>query len=270
VGGTGQVLREDVDALFVPEGDHLVPTVFAVGPWRPDSVHGAAVAALFAAALDREEKTVARITLDMLATVPLAPLHLDVTDEVGGRRVQRRTAALRDGERVVAQAHAMYVTESPVELPPSVDGFPGPPADLALLPEERSGWPGFENRSIALHTRRAGESSVHGWFRLLVPAVADGPLTGLQMALAAADYTSAGTALVLSLRRFTFMSIDLTVNLARRPAGDWVGLEAARSVLDGSGIGVASSSLHDARGVCGRCIETQLVRALPRTQRPSA
>ncbi len=258
----GEVRPDDVPALFIPEGDHLVPTTYAVGPWRPDAVHGAATAALFAAGLDREGGTVARITLDMLASVPLRPLRLDVSDEVGGRTVQRRTAALRAGERVVAQAHALYVTGPPVELPPAGGDVIGPPEDLTPLPEARTGWPGFESRAIALHTRRAGESAVQGWFRLLVPAVAGRPVSGLQMALAAADYTSSGTAMVLSLKRFTFMSVDLTVNLVRRPVGDWVGLEAGRAVLGDVGTGVAASSLHDEQGMFGRCTQTQVVRPL--------
>lgn len=265
MGAADQVLREDVEALFVPDGDHLVPSVFAVGPWRPDALHGAAVAALFGAAFEREEGTLARVTMDMLATVPLETLRLVTEDEVGGRRVQRRTAALHAGSRVVAQAHAMYVAESPVELPPPAGDVVGPPQELAPLPERRTGWPGFESRAIALHTRRgAGESTMAGWFRLLVPAIAGAPVTGIQMALAAADYTSGGTAMVLSLKRYTFMSIDLTLNLVRRPAGDWVGLEAGRAALGGGGVGVAASVLHDAQGALGHCTETQIIRALER------
>ena len=259
-----RVPRQDVPALFVPDGDHLVPTVYAVGPWRPDALHGAAVAVLFAAALDRQEGTVARITLDMLASVPLRPLCLDVTDELGGRRLQRRTAALRDGERVVAQAHAVYVAESAVELPPAVGDVAGPPAQLAPLPDGRTGWPGFESRAVALHTGRAGEASMAGWFRLLVPALAGGEVTGLQMALAAADFTAGATSMVLSMKRYTFMSVDLTVNLARRPVGDWVGLVTGRAILGGGGVGVADSVLHDAEGPFGHCTQTQFLRSLRR------
>jgi len=36
-------LRSDISALFIPEGECLVPTAFAVGPWRPDALHGGAV-----------------------------------------------------------------------------------------------------------------------------------------------------------------------------------------------------------------------------------
>ena len=197
----------------------------------------------------------------MLASVPLQPLHLDVHEEVGGRTVRRRTAVLRDDERTVAQAHALYVSGPPVDVPPVGDEVVDPPGELAPLPEDRAGWPGFENRAMALHTRRAADS-VQGWFRLLVPAVAGRPRTGLQNALAAADYTATGTAMVLSLRRFTFMSVDLTVNLVRQPVGDWVGLEAGRpcSVMRASASPLRHCTMP--RGGFGRCTETQVVRSV--------
>jgi Acyl-CoA thioesterase C-terminal domain/Acyl-CoA thioesterase N-terminal domain len=253
--------EDDVSALFVPEGKDLVPTTFAVGPWRPDAVHGSAVAALFAAALDEPEATVARITMDLLGAVPLQPLRMTVRDVEGGRRVRRRTALLHHEDRVVAQATALLVTESADLGLPAREGSGSsdpPPKALALLPASRAGWDGFESQSMALHTAHEGSRTMLGWFRLLHPAIAGQPLTGLQMLLAAADYTSGGTAVVLSLKRWTFVSTDLTVNLTRRPTGDWIGL-AATSTLGPAGIGVATGVLHDAAGEMAHCTQTQFI-----------
>ena len=138
--------------------------------------------------------------------------------------------------------------------------FDPPPRDLSLLPASRAGWDGFESQSMALQTSREGGRTMMGWFRLLHPAIAGQSLTGLQMALAAADYTSGGTAVVLPLKRWTFVSTDLTVNLARQPEGDWIGL-AATSMLGATGIGIASSVLHDATGGLGHCTQTQFIEA---------
>jgi hypothetical protein len=104
---------------------------------------------------------------------------------------------------------------------------------------------------------------MRGWFRLEVPAIAGQPLTSLQSAVAAADYTSGGTNLILSLKRWMFMSVDLTVHFTRRPAGDWVGLEAPASMLGNVGVGVASSVMHDGEGLFARVTQTQLIQALP-------
>jgi hypothetical protein len=254
--------RSDISALFIPEGECLVPTAFAVGPWRPDALHGGAVAALFAAALESEDRALARVTVDLLAAVRLHPLRLEVNDESAGRKVQRRSAVLWDGERAVARASALYVTPIHQELPQLEEEIIAPPADLALLPESRAGWPGFESLALALHTAAAGKKTTSGWFRLLVPAIAGKPLTGLQSALAAADYTSGGTARLLSLKKWMFMSLDLTVSLVRQPEGDWIGLNGDRSTLGEDGIGVAGALLYDASGSFGRCMQTQLLQSL--------
>jgi hypothetical protein len=255
--------RDDVSALFVPDGNDVVPTTFAVGPWRPDSVHGSAVAALFAAALDETSATVARVTMDLLGAVPMRPMQLSVTDVEGGRRVRRRQALLQHGERVVARAVALLVADSAdLDLPERDESAPWdpPPKDLSLLPVSRAGWAGFESQSMALQTSREGSQTMVGWFRLLHPAIAGQSLTGLQRALAAADYTSGGTAVVLPLKQWTFVSTDLTVNLARKPMGDWIGL-AAKSRLGTTGIGIATSVLHDAAGGLGHCSQTQFIEA---------
>jgi|HubBroStandDraft_5_1064220.scaffolds.fasta_scaffold07709_2 hypothetical protein len=254
--------RVDVPALFLPEGGRLVPSAFAVGPWRPDALHGGAIAALFAAALELEDRALARVTVDLLAAVPLRPLRLEVNDEGGGRKVQRRSAVLWDEERAVARASALYVTPVHQDLPREDEAVIGPPADLAPLPESRAGWPGFESLAMALHTVGGGEKTTSGWFRLLVPAIAGELATGMQSALAAADYTSGGTARLLSLKKWMFMSLDLTVNVVRQPGGDWIGLNGERSTLGKDGIGVAGALLYDASGSFGRCVQTQLLQSL--------
>jgi hypothetical protein len=255
--------RSDVEALFVPEGDLLVPTVFAVGPWRPDALHGSAVAALMASALDKPECTVARITVDLLGAVPLRPLRLDPGEEQGGRRVQRRTVVLSDARRPLARATAVYVAHSSVATPGNVLSDLEGPDDLSLLPESRAGWPGFESRAMALRTERTDEGTMRGWFRLQVPTVAGQPMTSIESAVAAADYTSGGTNLILSLKKWMFMSVDLTVSFVRRPVGDWVGLEAPASLLGELGVGIASAVMKDCEGLFARVAQTQLIHAIP-------
>ena len=64
------------------------------------------------------------------------------------------------------------------------------------------------------------------------------------------------------MKRWAFMSTDLTVNLVRPMAGDWVGLTAGPSTVAPTGVGVASSVLHDQAGVLGRCTQTQFLQDL--------
>jgi hypothetical protein len=165
--------------------------------------------------------------------------------------------------RTLARANALYLTPSETETPTNGPVGPEPPGSLVPLPESRAGWPGFESRAMALRTERTDAGHMRGWFRLLVPAIAGQPLSTFQSAVAAADYTSGGTNLVLSLKQWLFMSVDLTVNFSRRPEGDWVGLESPPSILGSSGVGIASSELYDRDGRFGRVAQTQLIQPIP-------
>jgi hypothetical protein len=267
--------RDDVPALFVEDGASLVPTPYAVGPWRPDTLHGSAVAALFGSVLDLGDATVARVTVDILSGLRLEPLSLSVSEEEGGRRVRRRTAVLHGPNRLVARATALYISNSPEsagafesavarkadDVVP--DSAVPPPQPLAPLPDSRAGWPGFESRAMALHTARSEQGEMLGWFRLLVPALSSHPVSGLPAVLAAADYTSGATYMVLSLKRWTFMSTDLTLNLVRPPVGDWVGLTAGPAFVGQTGVGLAAGVLHDEAGTFARCSQTQFIQPLP-------
>ncbi len=267
--------RGDVPALFVEDGASLVPTTYAVGPWRRDTLHGSAVAALFGSVLDRDDSTVARVTVDILSSLKFGPLQLTTTEEEGGRRVRRRTAVLHGRDRPVARATALYIAKSPEsagasesaaahESDDAVRATVAPsPRSLVPLSEARAGWPGFESWAMALHTTRSERGEMLGWFQLLVPALVGHRATGLPAALAAADYTSGATHMVLSLKRWTFMSTDLTVNLVRPPVGEWLGLTAGPALVGAGGVGLAAGVLHDVSGTFARCSQTQFIQPIP-------
>jgi hypothetical protein len=63
------VRTDEERALFVLDGENLRPPSYAVGPWRRDALHGAAVAALFGAVLDRDDRNVAHF----VQALPPAP-----------------------------------------------------------------------------------------------------------------------------------------------------------------------------------------------------
>ena len=57
-----------------------------------------------------------------------------------------------------------------------------------------------------------------------------------------------------------FVNCDLTINLFRRPVGEWICLEA-RSLFGGNGCGLAESALYDEEGVIGQATQSLAVRA---------
>jgi hypothetical protein len=97
------------------------------------------------------------------------------------------------------------------------------------------------------------------WFHLNHPLVAGEAPSPYQRVAVAAD-SGNGVSAALDFRRYVFLNCDLTINLFRRPRGEWICLEA-RSWFGGNGCGLAESALYDERGLIGRATQSLAVRA---------
>ncbi len=75
-------------ALFERDGSRFVPTPLARGPWSPKALHGGAPSALFASVCEMHDPGpadfVARLTVELMRPVPLAPLELRVRTHPAG------------------------------------------------------------------------------------------------------------------------------------------------------------------------------------------
>src|SRR5690349_23883970 len=82
---------EQYGALFERDGERFAPTPLARGPWDPNALHGGAPSALFAWACERHDPSpaafMARLTVELMRPVPLAPLQLSVRSIRPGRKV---------------------------------------------------------------------------------------------------------------------------------------------------------------------------------------
>jgi hypothetical protein len=87
-------MTEELHSLFTRDGSLLVPTAAALGPWRPDALHGGAVSALLGNSLEEDGWQLARVTMDLLRRVPLEPLRLTAEARAGTRTILRKEAAL--------------------------------------------------------------------------------------------------------------------------------------------------------------------------------
>ncbi|MHB8681063.1 MAG: thioesterase family protein [Acidimicrobiales bacterium] len=266
-----------MDALFHRHGDDLVPTDFARGPWSPDALHGGPVAAALARAAEGCEADpvmhVARLTVEILRPVPVAPLHVSARLSRPGHKVQVVEVVLSHGDTELAWGRAVRIRRHGAD-DPKAEGLLSPPAGPAPGepgappgPEEGKGSPplvegyrafhnaGAELRFVAGEFNRQGPATV--WVRLQVPVVDDEEPTPLQRAAAAADFGN-GISSVLDYERYVFINPDLTVSLARAPRGEWVCLEAATQ-LGEYGVGTAESRLWDEHGPVGRAVQSLVV-----------
>jgi Thioesterase-like superfamily len=250
-------------ALYLPDGDapgSFRATALTIGPWESDVQHAGPPAALLAREVERTgavpgAQTV-RLAYDILGPVPVGPVRVTGRVLRPGRRVELVEATLEAGgaARMRVTAWRMRVREtSPVDvLAPDAPHPVGPDAG-------RTEVPAFFRDEIAYHRAlewrfTAGSFNAPGpaaaWTRPLAPLVAGEPITPLEHLLVMTDAAS-GISAELDWERATFANVDLLVSLHRRPAGEWLGVDAATSLGPG-GAAQCFADLFDATGRIGR------------------
>ncbi|MEV7687768.1 thioesterase family protein [Streptomyces bungoensis] len=247
--------------------DRFLPTAYTRGPWDAGSQHAGPPAALLGLAVEqrpggRPEMRVARLTYEIMRPVPLRPLTVTTRVLRAGRSVELVEAGLTpDGGEEVMRVTALLMKTAPGSVPevspgPQVPG-PGPEVPEAFFPV-----PWEQGYHTAMDVRFAAGSFLEtgpatAWMRMRVPLVAGEEIAPLSRVLTAAD-SGNGVSAALDFQRYVFINADLTVSLHRHPAGEWVCLDA-RTAVDGAGIGLAESALHDEKGPLGRGSQTLYV-----------
>ena len=249
-----------MDAFFTADGDSYVPGTMTGGPWG-QTMGGQIVGGLLGWALDRhgdDDLQPARLTVDLLRPVPIAPVSIETSIQREGRRIKLVDAALLQNGRVVARASALFLRRSaqpegqvwsaPVAMPPM-------PANSEQLESEVPF--GIWTASATSQPGSAGmpppeweQPGVQkfAWTRIFRPMVAGHPLTPFTRAALAGDIISSlthwGTA---GLR---YINADYTVAISRLPEGEYIGL-AAQSYYGNDGVGAGTATLFDSAGPIG-------------------
>lgn len=242
------------------------------GPWHPEHQHAGPPTAMVCRALEQAAREhglthIARLTANIVRPVPVGDLIVEVMTDYVGRNAGHFSAHILAGTKDVGRFTALAQREMPVELPSALPGhpLPGPPR----LPEQcpvtdfpfrsaRLGYADLVETRTAKGDLWSGPCSV--WFRLRHPLLKDETPSGYQRVAVAAD-SGNGISAVLDFKRYSFVNSDLTINLLRRPAGEWICLEA-RTWLGAHGGGLAESVLYDTGGLIGRATQSLAVRAL--------
>jgi hypothetical protein len=256
-------------ALFVPDGDDLVPTDLARGPWSPESLHGGPVAAAVVRASERavppdDGLQLVRLTLELVRPVGTAPLAVTGRVSRPGRKVQVVDTVVTQAGTEVAWGRAVRIrvdpTAAPLEPTVSEDPAPDPPSAGRDVPSGIDAYAAFHNAGVDIryvrgHLDRPGPATA--WFRLRVPVVAGEEPTPVQRAVAVSDFGN-GIGSELVFGSHLFINPDLTVYLHRPPEGEWVCLDA-RTRFGPPGTGMAESALWDVRGRIGRALQSLYV-----------
>lgn len=246
-------------------------SVLTRGPWDPQHQHAGPPIAMMCRAIESVARDhglthIGRLTANLLRPLPIAELEIEVKTDYAGRNTAHYSARLWGEGKELARFTALAQREVELALPDDLDGHPlpqapRPPAESAIqrMPFGRR-LPGYadlvENR-IASGT--FFRSRCAAWFRLQRPLVEDEEPSGYQRVAVAAD-SGNGISAVLDFERYIFVNSDLTINLLRRPLGEWICVDA-RTLLAPNGCGLAESQLFDETGLIGRATQSLAVRA---------
>ena len=174
-----------MDAIYRVEGNRVVTSPDAAGPWDARMQHGSAPAALVVWAAEAiptpEPMRIARVTIDLMRPVPVAPLTFETEVLREGRKIQLCAVRLRAADVVVVTATVLKIKTQALTLPPDV-------ADVAVtLPgpdQAREELPDFSSspfvKGISLRAAR-GRFGVPGpgaiWYRVDRPLVEGSPVS---------------------------------------------------------------------------------------------
>ncbi len=241
------------------------------GPWDPGQQHAGPPIAMVCRAIEALASEhglthIGRLTANLLRPIPIAELEIDVETDYAGRNAAHYSARLSSQGKEVARLTALAQRETALTLPAAIPGHPLPQAPRSPADSMPDRMP-FGRRLLGyadlVENRVASGRMFHGpcaaWFRLNRPLVQGEAPSGYQRVAVAADSNN-GISAVLDFSRFIFVNADLTINLLRRPIGEWICVDA-RTWLAPNGCGLAESRLFDETGLIGRATQSLAVRA---------
>src|SRR3954454_8939835 len=110
-----------MDAIYRVDGNRVVTSPNAAGPWDARMQHGSAPSALAVWAAEaiptREPMQIARVTVDLMRPVPVAPLTIETAILREGRKIQLCSVRLSVDDVVVVAATVLKIKTQALALP---------------------------------------------------------------------------------------------------------------------------------------------------------
>lgn len=248
-------MREPAEPFFHRDGEYLVPTRQARGPWKAGTLHGRVIAGVLAAEIERRHGDPAylpvRLTVDMYRAPSQGPLHVETQIVRDGHRIKVIDAELiSEGQRAGrGTCQLLRLGEKPEgdAWKGEVWDAPGPETLPAAAPGPESMDGAWELRWISGRLGEIGQRRV--WMRELRDMIDGEPLSPFLRVAAGVDYVSP-LANVAALGNYSYINSDLTLYLHRLPVGEWIGYESvAHEASDGIALG--HCNIYDTKGRIG-------------------
>jgi Thioesterase-like superfamily len=235
------------------------------GAWNLETQHIAPALGLMAHAVetDRDGRrsdglVVTRLSYDILGTVPIAEVEVDVQVLRPGRTIELVEAVLSHGGRAVVRLRAwlMEPRDTSALRGTGQARIPGP--DQTKPWDPTGVWPGgfIATAEVRRHQVEPGRAQV--WVRTDVPLVAGEEVSPLSRAAGLLDIAN-GMTVRAEPTEVLFTNVDLTAHFVDQPQGEWVGFDTAVS-FGPTGVGLTTSAVHDERGPVGTSSQSLTVR----------
>lgn len=245
--------------------DRYQATEHTGGGWNPSEQHIAPVLGLMVHAIQgdasrrqTEPLVIARLTFDILGTLPIGEVETQVTTVRGGRTIELVEVTLSHGARpaVVLRAWLLKEFDSQALSGTSFDRIEPPESMPAFDPTVM--WPGGFVASVEVRRSEVRPGHASWWATANAVLVADEPVSTTARAVGLFDLANGITPRVSPEEAF-YPNTDLTAHLFREPSGEWLGFSTAVS-FGPRGAGVTHSILHDEHGPFGTLAQMLTVR----------
>ena len=250
----------------------LGPTSFRAtehvgGAWSADEQHVAPALGLLAhhveldrAVRGRDDLLIGRMSYDILGTMPVADVDLDVQVLRPGRTIELVEATMSHAGRTAVRLRAWLVQARDTAALAGTALLTIPPPDQ-LEPWHPGGlWPGGFIASVEARRTEHAPGSATSWVRTPLDLVGGEAVGDLARTIGLLDIAN-GLAVRVSPREVAFPNLDLTAHLFRSPRAGWLGFDT-RVSFGPTALGLTSSTLHDVDGPFGTLEQILTVRPM--------
>lgn len=242
------------------------------GAWDPEHQHIAPALGLLAHAVERDRDArrgdglaIGRLSYDILGTVPVAEVEVEVRVARPGRTIELVEATLAHHGRSAVQLRAWLLQPNDTAHLEAAPLPPIPPPDALPPWSPTTVWPGGFIASVEVRRAEAEPGRASYWVRTPLPLIRDEQVSRLASTAGLLDIAN-GMTVRRDPRDLAFPNVDLTAHLFRQPRGEWVGFDTAVT-FGPAGIGLTHSTIHDNEGPVGTSSQVLTIRPPKRDSR---
>jgi hypothetical protein len=247
------------------DGSTFRATAHVGGAWDPGNQHIAPALGLLVhvVELDRDARrddglVVARLSYDILGTVPVDLVDTDVRVVRAGRTIELVEATLSHNGRAVVLLRAWLMRPNDTVALAASELPRIPPVETMAPWDPTTVWAGGFIASAEVRRAQLRPGRAAYWVRSTVPLLRHEAVSRVAAAAGLFDIAN-GMTVLASPQAVAFPNIDLTAHLFAEPSGAWIGFDTAVSFGSG-GLGVTSSVLHDVDGPFGTVAQCLTIR----------